>query len=118
MIALLFLLLCTVSAHPSSVYSRVYLRGLKRVENERIQAELITRGITYVEDAVFRAAKRGEVRYTTEPFEGCDAYIGGGVDKDVCETVVTRIQTLVTERFPDSDLTYDANTKQYTLHWG
>jgi hypothetical protein len=118
-------LLYTVSAqtpyaHP--VYSRTYLRGLKRLEIERVQAELINNGITMVEDIVFTAAKQGLLQYTTEPFNGCEAYtsqlaVPYNLDKASCEYIVNGIKALVSQRFPDSELLYDFNTKQYTLKW-
>ena len=121
MFALILFLFCSVYAQESSspnVYSRAYLRGLKRVEIDRFQTEYIDKGIAYIEDAVFSAAKRGLVKYTTEPFEGCDAYIRVyGLDKDVCERIVNGIKTLVSARFPDSTLLYDTNSKTYTLKW-
>lgn len=126
MLAVILSLLYTVSAQTSStlpLYSRIYLRGLKRLENERIQTDFINRGITYIEHSVFSAAKQGLVQYTTEPFEGCEAYTRPselapfGFDKDVCENIVNRIHILVSERFPDSEVIYDANTKEYTLKW-
>ena len=126
MLLVIVSLLYAASAQTSStlpVYSRIYLRGLKRIENERIQTDFINRGITYIVEGVFRAAKHGLVKYTTEPFEGCDAYSKPnevepfGFDKGVCENIVNGIHALVSERFPDSDVIYDANTKQYTLKW-
>ena len=108
----------------SHAYSRTYLRGLKRVENERIQSEFINRGITYIENSVFTAAKRGLLSFTTQPFDGCETDIDPnnfapyGFDKAVCKNIVNGIKTLVSERFPDSELLYDATTKQYTLTWG
>lgn len=124
--ALIVSLLYAVSAQTQPtvpVYSRTYLRGLKRLEDERIQTDFITRGITYIEYNVLMAAKQGLVKYTTESFEGCEAYARPselapfGIDKDVCENIVNGIYTLVSERFPDSEVTYDADTKQYTLKW-
>lgn len=125
MIVLILSLLYTVSAETSSVsvYSRTYLRGLKRLENERVQTDFINRGITYIEGEVFKAAKRGLVKYTTEPFKGCEAYAGPnelapfGFDKEICENIVNRIHTLVSERFLDSEVLYDIATKRYTLKW-
>jgi hypothetical protein len=92
---------------------------LKRVENERIQTQFINMGITYIEDGVFSSAKQGLVKYTTERFEGCETYEFPPMklDKDVCENIVNGIKSLVSERFPDSEVIYDANTKQYTLTW-
>lgn len=121
MLAIVLSLTYAVSAQTSSVlplYSRIYLRGLKRLENERIQSEYINTGITYIEDSVFAAAKQGLVNFTTEPFPGCELYsLPIGVDKAVCENIVNGIHALVSERFPDSEVLYDAATKQYTLKW-
>ena len=101
------------------VYSRVYLRGLKSVENERIQKKFINMGLRYIEDGVFSAAKQGLVKYTTERFEGCETYKLSpmNLDKDVCENIVNGIKTIVSDRFPDSEVLYDPTTKQYTLKW-
>lgn len=104
------------------VYPRTYLRGLKQFENESIQAEFINRGITYIEDAVFTAAKQGFTYYTTEPVDECKTYGPSelapfGIDKAACENIVNGIRILVSERFPDSELLYDSSTKRYTLKW-
>jgi len=119
--------LSPVSASSDDVphgYSRTYLRGLKRVENERIQAEFINRGITYIEHSVFTAAKKGLLSFTTRPFQDCEIDIydpskleAYGDDKAVCENIVNGIKALVSERFPDSKILYDTNTRQYTLKW-
>jgi hypothetical protein len=96
---------------------------LKRLENERVQLEIINRGIAYVEDSVFTAAKKGFTYYTTEPFNGCEIYTRPsdlspfGFDKDICENIINGIYTLVSERFPDSEISYDDITKRYTLKW-
>ena len=125
MIVLILSLLYTVSAQTSNhpVYSRIYLRGLKRLENERIQSEYINMGITYIEHSVFTAAKQGSVKFRTEPFPGCEFYSSPsddlpiGLDKAVCENIVKGIHALVSERFPDSEVLYDTATKRYTLKW-
>jgi len=122
---LILCLLYTVCAQPSAFpkYSRNYLRGLKRLENERIQANYINQGITYIENKVFTAAKQGLVNYTTEPFLGCEVYSSPidtllvGFDKTICENIVNGIYALVSERFPDSEIIYDTATKRYTLKW-
>lgn len=117
------LILCflytTFATSEQTIYSRVYLRGVKKLETERLQAEWITRGFTYIEDAVITAAKHGSVKYVTEPFEGCEAYSqrSDGIDKDLCENVLTGLRALVSERFPDSDLLYNPKTKRYMLKW-
>ena len=64
--SLILFFLYTVSAQTSTedtTYSRIYLRGLKRIEDERMQTEWVNRGITYIENAVFAAAKQGLVKY-------------------------------------------------------
>ena len=122
---LMLSLLCTVSAQTSNhpVYSRIYLRGLKQLEDERIQSEYINMGITYIERSVIAAAKQGSVEFITGPFLGCDFYsspsddLPFGLDKAVCENIVKGIHALVSERFPDSEVLYDAATKRYTLKW-
>jgi hypothetical protein len=121
MFKLIIFLLSTVSAQPSAfpTYSRNYLRGLKRLESERIQAEYINQGITYIEHGVFTAAKQGLIKYTTEPFPGCEVYSSRhfALDKEVCDNIVNGIRALVSERFPDSEVMYDSKTKKYTLKW-
>ena len=126
MLYVILSLLYAVSAQapsPLPVYSRIYLRGLKSLEDERVETDFINRGISYIEDEVFKAAKRGLVKYTTERFEGCESYARPtelspfGFDKEICENIINRIHTLVSERFPDSEFIYDANTKKYTIKW-
>lgn len=125
MLILILSLLYTVSAQISNhpVYSRIYLRGLKQCENERIQSEYINAGITYIENSVIAVAKQGSVKFITEPFPGCDFYsipsedLPNGFDKALCENIVKGIHSLVSERFPDSEVLYDAATKRYTLKW-
>jgi len=96
---------------------------LKRLENERIQAQYINQGITYIEQGVFTAAKQGLVKYTIGPFPDCAFYsspsddLPNGVDKEVCDNILNGIRILVSERFPDSEILYDTTTKQYTLKW-
>lgn len=123
MFILILCLLHIVSAQP--IYSRTYLRALKRHEIERVQTETINMGITMIENYVFTAAKQGLTQYTTEPVNGCESadiygpteFAPFGIDKEACENIVNGIRKLVSERFPDSELLYNANTKQYTLKW-
>ncbi len=127
MIALILSLVYIVSgqiSYTQPVYSRIYLQGLNMYENTKKEGYLINKVITDIEDVVIRAAKAGMVKYTSEPFEGCEVYYNRGnelgpfeIDKDTCENIVNRIHILVSERFPDSEIIYDGNTKQYTLKW-
>ena len=109
----------TLSNINTPVYSRIYLRGLKRVEDERIQALWINRGIRYIVDNVIAAAKQGFVQYTTETWEGCELVTAGDsiIDREGCEIVVNGIKTFVSNYFPDSEVIYDCKTKRYTLKW-
>jgi len=116
MLSLILCLLYTASAQESPQYSRVYLRGLKKLENDRITVDYIYKGFTYIENAVLTAAKQGLLKYRTEPFEGCEAY-SKTFDKEVCENIINGIHKLVSERFPDSEILYNTNTKRYTLKW-
>jgi len=92
MLNLIICFLYTISAQSSSIiplYSRIYLRGMKRLENERIQAHYIDEGYRYIENEVFTSAKKGLVQYTTEPFNGCEPseIKSYGLDKVVCENI-------------------------------
>lgn len=121
MLLSLVCILYTVSAH--SIFSRAYLRGLKSKEDERIQAQVINSGIDYLETEVFKAAKAGRLSYTANPFPGCQHFtrpseiFPNGLDKAACETIVNEMKKLVTERFPDSELTYNEKDQTYTLYW-
>lgn len=126
MFVLILSFLYFVSAQSPSampIYSRAYLLGLRQLENERVQAHLINRGIWYVENAVFHAAKQGLVKVTEYNYQGCEAWSRPseiapyGLDKEVCENIIDGIKKLVSERFPDSEVIYDTKTKQHTLKW-
>lgn len=131
MLRLILSLLCVVSAQTDStqtsfaypVYSRIYLRGLKNAEIERIKKYFINKGFTYIKNDIFTAAKKGSSYYTTDPILGCDNYdimselIPLGINKDNCNSIIHEIRLLVSNHFPDSEILYDYKTKQYTLIW-
>ena len=100
-------------------YSRIDLRGLKRIEDKRIQALWIEKGFSYIANSAITAAKQGFVQYTTEPWEGCESFIAieSTIDREGCEIIVNGITTLVSNHFPDSEVIYDDYTKRYTLKW-
>jgi len=108
----------------SSVYRRTYLHELKRATDEKIEADWIHIGITYIENTVIAAAKQGLTNYTTRQFSGCEAVCPIVIEstketihKNMCENIINRIKTLAAERFPDSEITYNGATGQYTLNW-
>ena len=78
-------------------------------------------GITHIENGIFTSAKKGHLKYITEPFEGCDFYFDNHhnlpFDKEGCDIIVNNIKTIIFDRFPDCDITYDDITKQYTFTW-
>ena len=123
MLTLIFLLIYTAFAETPTIYSRLYLRSVKKLENERRQADLINIGIKYIEDVVFTAINLGLVEYTTEPFLGCkvyskyDEFLQLRIDEDNCENILSEIITLVYSRFPYSELSYNSETRRYTLKW-
>jgi hypothetical protein len=122
MFILIICFLYTISAQSTSIlpiYSRTYLRGLKKLENERIQAHYIDEGFMYIKNEVFASAKKGLVQYTTEPFNGCEPneIKPYGFEKAVCENIFNGLYSMVSERFPDSQIIYDTATKRYTLKW-
>jgi hypothetical protein len=116
-------MLYSVLANDVSVYSRTYLRSMKRLEDDRLQAHLINKGIAYIEAQVFKAAKIGLLQYTSEPFPGCQYYSSpsdispNGLDTTACENIVNKIKKLVSDRFPDSKLSYNETDQRYTLYW-
>lgn len=118
MLAIILFFLYGVSSLMKGIY-RIDLRGLKDFENKRIQTDMIRDGIMFLENNVFMAAKQGLLNYTTEPFEGCESFAAkqSGLDKGACENIVREIHTSFSERFPDSEIIYDADTKKYTLEW-
>ncbi len=112
----------TQSLLKSNVYSRIYLRGLKKLEDEQIQHNYIIEGIKNIENEVFIAAKKGLSQVTSPQFNGCEEFsinyhFEKLIDKDTCENIVNKIHELVIKHFPDSELLYDSETKQYTLKW-
>ena len=122
MFSLMICLLSIVYSQASSqipTYSRIDLRGLKRIEGKRIQALWIEKGFSYIANSVINAAKQGIVQYTTEPWEGCESFTAREsiIDRESCEIIINGIMTLVSNHFPDSEIIYDDNIKQYTLKW-
>jgi len=112
--------LCMMTLVAADTYSRAYLRGLHKAEWEREHREWIRNGTAYLEEVVVTAAKQGRTHYTTEPVH-CEIFTGPNefnLNRDRCETVVRELKIAVSERFPDSDLTYDEDTYRYTLYWG
>ena len=119
LVAVIMSLFCTVSAYPfdddpyklSSSYSRSYLRGL-RID------KLIHEGAEFITESILAEARKGSVKYTLGPITGCEAFKTLDLpDKETCEHIVKSIETVVSRKFPDIDVTYDDAMKTYTLKW-
>jgi hypothetical protein len=95
-------------------YTRDYLRGQKQIADDVRRKHLIHEGIKAIETAIFAAASNGLTEYTP-PFQGCQEYEFVSIDD--CKYVVPRIHAIITRRFPDSDITYNKITQQYTMKW-
>jgi hypothetical protein len=113
----MFLLLCLLSSVAAETYSRVYLRGVQ-------QKQLIHSVFMAIEGAVLQAANQGLTQVTSPPFS-CEAVdrsrryirLPPHLNKEKCELIVRTLRSAVSRQFPDSDLTYDEATQQYTLSW-
>ena len=113
----MFLLLCLLSSVAAETYSRVYLRGVQ-------QKQLIHSVFMAIEGAVLQAANQGLTQVTSPPFS-CEAYVSESeghpqlpnFNTEKCELIVRKLRSAVSRKFPDSDLTYDEATQQYTLSW-
>lgn len=112
MLFILLSILCSVSAYsPATVYPRSYLRGLRN-------QKLIHEGANFITEGILAEARKGSVKYTLGPMPGCEAFKTLDLpDKETCEHIVKSIETVVSRKFPDIDITYDPAMKTYTLKW-
>ena len=112
------LLLLHLAGAQETQYSRSYLKGLHGLEKDRIVQDSLLRSYTYIESNVISAAKKGLVEYVSEPYFGCtDEANSLGIDKPMCEEILNSLLSLVSERFSDSDIIFNSETKRYTLKW-
>jgi len=117
---LLYVLCIIAVAARGPTYTRTYLRDQKRIadekqrlEDEEYHTQLVIKGVEYIETSIFDAASRGETKYSP-PFNGC---YGNPKDIKTCELVVPRIRAVITQRFPDSEISYDKTTGTYIMYW-
>jgi hypothetical protein len=112
---LLFCLFAVVSAES---YSRGYLRDMKRQEEERYNNEIINEGVRHFKELVLQAAKEGQTQYSIYN-PGCIEIIQN--DKRItierCEYILNKIKFEISNKFPDSDLTFNEQTNKYKLDW-
>jgi hypothetical protein len=118
MLLLLSLLSSVVSLAPP--YYRVYLQGLKRVDDERIRNEAIKSWLDYIEKNVVEMAKQGLMEYNSPPLQSCEAYVkeNSTPDIDSCEYILNGILVKISEYYPDSLIVHNSSSGIYTLKWG
>jgi hypothetical protein len=112
---LLFCLFAVVSAES---YSRGYLRDMKRQEEERNNNFIINDGVRQIKDLVLREAQAGHT-YLTLSYPGCEEIIRNDQRFTVerCEYILNKIKFEISNKFPDSDLTFNEQTNEYKLDW-
>jgi len=112
----MFLLLCVLAfTFAQAQYTRSFLRGLKKYEDDYKLNQYINGIVTHVENKVLEAAKEGKTYYT-EPFYGCDMYGDPFLTKH-CEVISEEVKLKVQKLFPECDLAYDPRTNRYILSW-
>ena len=114
----MLLLFCLIAVVSAESYSRGFLRDRKRQEEERRYNEIIIEGVRYIKDLVLQKAQAGHT-YLTIPYPGCEEIIRNDqrITVERCEYIVKIIKDEITIKFPDSDLTFNEQTKQYKLDW-
>jgi hypothetical protein len=96
-------------------YTRSFLRGLKKYQDDYKLNQFINGVVSHVENKVLTAAKEGKTYYT-EPFYGCDMYGDPFLQKN-CDVITEEVKLKVQKLFPECDLAYDARTNRYILSW-
>ena len=100
----------------------MYLRGLKRVEDERMKLYLYNNGAMYAQERIHSAKKQASIQYMTYPFEGCELYTDMEsimfYTKEDCIHIVHGIMSFASKHFFDTEVIYDDVLKKYTLRWG
>ena len=112
---LLFCLFAVVSAES---YSRGFLRDMKRQEDKKLYQYYINEGVQQIENSVLLAAKEGQTQLSIYN-PGCIEIIQNNkrISIERCEYILNEIKFEISNKFPDSDLTFNEQTKQYTLDW-
>jgi hypothetical protein len=114
----MLLLFCLIAVVSAESYSRGFLRDMRRQDEERRCNEIINEGVQQIENSVLHKAQAGYT-YLTIPYPGCVELIRNDqrISVEKCEYIVKHIKDKITVKFPDSDLSYDEQTKHYTLDW-
>lgn len=111
----MLLLLTFGLAFAHAQYTRAFLRGLKKYDEDYKLNQVINAVVSYVENRVLQAAKEGKTYYT-EPFYGCDMYGDPFIAKH-CDAITEEVKLKVQTLFPECDLSHDVKTNRYILSW-
>ena len=112
----MLLILCALAfTFAQAQYTRTFLRGLKKYQDDYKLNQYIEVSVRYIENKVLEAAKDGKTYYT-EPFYGCDMYGDPFVSKH-CDVITEEVKLKVQMLFPECDLAYDPRSGRYILSW-
>lgn len=112
----MLLILCALAfTFAQAQYTRTFLRGLKKYQDDYKLNQYIEVSVRYIENKVLEAAKDGKTYYT-EPFYGCDMYGDPFVSKH-CDVITEEVKLKVQKLFPECDLAYDPRSGRYILSW-
>ena len=114
---LAYILLALVSmVSADEVYSRSYLRNMKRAKEEADDKIFVSEGVKEVEEYILRAATDGLTHINLPPAH-CNGAFEFHVSVDRCESIIKKIKGVIVKKFPDSDISYNKNTNVYTVRW-
>ena len=114
----MFLLLSLFAMTSATSYSRGFLRDMKNQEDKKLYQYYINEGVQQIENSVLLAAKKGEKQFSIYN-PGCIEIIENDkrISIERCEYILNEIKFEISIKFPDSDLTFNTQTNQYTLNW-
>ena len=114
---LAYILLALVSmVSADEVYTRSYLRNMKRVKEEADDKKFVSEGVKGVEEYILQAASDGLTHINLPPAR-CNGAYQSLVSVDRCESIIKKIKGVIVTKFPDSDISYNKNTNVYTVRW-
>lgn len=97
-------------------YTRKYLQNMKQVEDERQERVGILEAVENIQNRILETAVKGLTSWSTERLD-CRQAVHLKKSVDRCEATVKEIKDTIGRRFPDSDISYDSDTKVYTIRW-
>lgn len=114
----MLLLFCLIASVSAESYSRGDLRDMKQQEDKKLYQYYINEGVQQIENSVLQAAKEGQTQLSIYN-PGCIEIIQN--DKRItierCEYILNKIKFEISNKFPDSDLTFNKQTNKYKLDW-